>query len=154
MFTKEAELFRGVGVHTVEEIAMESTERACKSGDEIFREGDQAEDFYVLVEGNVEISIGESSAINFLVGRPGEVFGWAALVEPHVRTGTATCTVDTKLLRVPGDVMQRVMKKYPEDGLKIMRHLAGILAQRLRFAYQSASSQVDLMAGGNQPSYG
>jgi len=154
MFIKEADLFQGVGVHTIGEIAMESTEKVFKRGDVIFREGDQAEAFYVLIEGNVEISIGERGAINFIVGRPGEVFGWAALVDPYMRTGTVVCTADTKVLSVPTDVMERVMKKYPEDGLRIMRHLTSILAQRLRVAYQAASSEADLTAAANPKSYG
>jgi CRP-like cAMP-binding protein len=154
MFIKEADLFQGVGVHTIGEIAMESTEKVFKSGDVIFREGDQAGAFYVLVEGNVEISIGERGAINFIVGRPGEVFGWAALVDPYMRTGTAACTADTKVLEVPTDAMECVMKKYPEDGLRIMRHLTSILAQRLRVAYQAASSEADLTAAANPKSYG
>lgn len=154
MFIKEADLFQGVGVQTIGEIAMESTEMAFKTGEVIFREGDPAEAFYVLVEGNIEISIGERGAINFIVARPGEVFGWAALVEPYVRTGTAACTADTKVLKVPNDVMNRVMKKYPEDGLRIMRHLTSILAQRLRVAYQAASSEADLMAAAGPRSYG
>jgi CRP-like cAMP-binding protein len=154
MFMREADLFQGAGHHTIEEIAMESTEQTFRSGDVIFREGDQADALYVLAEGNVEISVGERGAINFIVGRPGEVFGWAALVEPYVRTGTAACTTDTKLLRVPSEVMERVMKKYPEDGLRIMRHLTGVLVQRLRIAYQAASSESDLATAAATPSYG
>ena len=154
MFTKEAELFRNVGVHTVEEIATESTEKVFESGDVIFREGDPAEDFFVLIEGNVEISVGERGSINFVVGTPGEIFGWAALVEPYLRTGTASCSASTKVLSVPSHVIDHVMRKHPEDGLKIMRHLTGILARRLRFAYESVSSQVGSMAVTNQPSYG
>ena len=154
MFIKEADLFQGVTVQTIGEIAMESAEKTFRSGEVIFNEGDPADALYVLVEGTVEISIGEKGAINFMVGRPGEIFGWAALVDPYVRTGTAMSTADTKILRVPKDVMERVMKRHPEDGLRIMRHLTSILAQRLRFAYQSASSDVALMAAANQPSYG
>ena len=154
MFAQEAALFRGVGVHAIEELATESIEKVFQSGDVMFREGDPAEEFYVLIEGSAEISIGERGTINFVIGRPGEVFGWAALVEPYLRTGTASCSANTKVLCVPSYAMERVMRKYPEDGLKIMRHLTGILAQRLRFAYESAASQVALMAAANQPSYG
>jgi len=154
MFIKEADLFHGVGVQTVGEIAMESTEKTYGSGEAVFNEGDPADAFYVLVEGAVEISIGEKGAINFMVGRPGEVFGWAALVDPYVRTGTARCTAETRVLRVPKDGMERVMRRHPEEGLRIMRHLTSILAQRLRFAYQAASAEATLMAAANPPSYG
>ena len=154
MFTQEAALFRGVSVHAIEELATESTEKVFERGDVIFREGDPAQEFYVLIEGSVEISIGERGAIDFVIGCPGEVFGWAALVEPCLRTGTASCSTGTKVLSVPSYAMERVMRKHPEDGLKIMRRLAGILAQRLRFAYESASSHVALATAANQPSYG
>ncbi len=154
MFAQESALFRGVGVHALEEVARESIEKQFGKGDVIFREGEPAEEFYILIEGSVEISIGEKAAINFVLGRPGEVFGWAALVEPYLRTGTASCSADCKVLSVPSYTMERVMRKYPEDGLKIMRHLMGILAQRLRFSYDSASSQIVLTAAANQPSYG
>ncbi len=154
MYAQEAALFRGVGVHAIEELARESTEKVFGTGDVIFREGEKAEEFYVLVEGSVEISVGETGTINFVLDRPGEVFGWAALVEPYLRTGTASCSANCKVLSVPSYAMERVMRKYPEDGLKIMRHLMGILAQRLRFSYDSASSQIVLTAAAPQPSYG
>jgi len=154
MFIREADLFRGVNPRTIAEIGKESIDEDFKSGDVLFREGEQAEAFYALVEGSVEISIGEKEVVNFMVERPGEIFGWAALVEPYLRTGTATCITDVRVVKVPREVMERVMKKHPEDGFIIMRHLTGIIAQRLRTAYQAASSEVDLMTAAHAPSYG
>ena len=58
------------------------------------------------------------------------------------------------MVKVPREVMEHAMKKYPEDGFLIMRHLTGILAQRLRNAYRAASAEVDLMTAAHAPSYG
>jgi CRP-like cAMP-binding protein len=154
MFIKEADLFRGVSQRTVGEIGSGSIEETLKAGDVLFRESERSEAFYVLVEGSVEISVGEKEVVNFVVERPGEVFGWSALVEPYLRTGTATCITDVRVVKVPREVMERIMKKHPEDGFIIMRHLTGIIAQRLRTAYQAASSEVDLMTAAHAPSYG
>jgi CRP-like cAMP-binding protein len=154
MFIREADLFRGVSQRTIAEIGKESIEENYKTGDVLFREGEEAEAFYVLAEGRVDISIGEKEVVDFVVERPGEIFGWAALVEPYLRTGTATCITDVRVVKVAREVMERVMKKHPEDGFIIMRHLTGIIAQRLRTAYQAASSEVDLMTAAHAPSYG
>ncbi len=154
MFVQEGDLFKGVSQRTIAEIGKASSEETFKTGDVLFREGEQAESFYVLAEGSVEISVGEKGAIDFVVERPGEIFGWAALVEPYLRTGTATCVTDVRVVKVPRDMTENVMKRHPEDGFIIMRHLTGIITQRLRTAYQAASSEVDLMTAAHAPSYG
>ena len=155
MFIREADLFRGIAQRTLAEIGKGCSDESFSPGDVIFREGEDADALYVLVSGKVDVSIGERETVDFLVQRPGEIIGWAALVEPRVRTGTATCIEATKMVKVPREVMEHAMKKYPEDGFLIMRHLTGILAQRLRYAYRAVSEEVDFVAtAAHAPSYG
>jgi len=40
------------------------------------------------------------------------------------------------VIRIRRDVIENVVKRHPEEGLIIYKHLVGIVAQRLRSAYQ------------------
>jgi len=124
------------------EIADQAVEEEHRAGDLLFRSGEEAKDLYILEEGSVEIFIGERGGLRFIVDRVGEVFGWSALIEPHIYTASARCTADTKVIKIGKEAIEEIFNKYPADGLIVMRQLAGVIAQRLRNAYRSISSEV------------
>lgn len=137
MSIKEADLFSGVSQRVITKIGQNSEEENFKKGAIIFREGDPAGSFYVLGEGEVDIMAGKREVIHFTVGKPGEVFGWSALVEPYRYTATAQCSEDTKVIKISRDLVEQVIREHPEEGLMILKHLTGIIAQRLRYAYRT-----------------
>jgi len=132
---EESDLFKGVSRQFLEEIRKAGEARRFKQGSIIFRTNEKALCIYQLVEGSVDIAIIAKEAIHFTARRPGEIFGWSALVEPHIYTATVTCTTDTRAVMISREAMEKAMVKYPADGLAMLRHLAGIMAQRLRHAY-------------------
>ena len=134
--TKESDLFKGVSQRVVSEIGKMGEEISFEKDSVIFKVDDEASYIYELVEGMVDILVSEKDNMHFLVIRPGEIFGWSALVEPYVYTATAQCTTDTKVIRIDRDSIETVVKRHPAEGLMIYKHLAGIIGQRLRSAYQ------------------
>jgi CRP-like cAMP-binding protein len=135
MAIMEADLFKGVSQRFITRIANGAEEQTCKGNSIIFKRGEEASNFYVLASGDVHIEIGameETLAIN----RPGEVFGWSALVEPYTYTATARCVKDTKVIKVSRDLLETAIKEHPGEGLAVLKNLAAIIAARLRYAYQ------------------
>ncbi|HAR95701.1 MAG TPA: hypothetical protein DCR97_07035 [Deltaproteobacteria bacterium] len=134
MWMTEAGLFKGASQRTVDKIAGEAVDESYEQGSAIFRAGEEANFFYVLVEGTVELSAGTRQ---FTFIRPGAVFGLSALVEPFKHNTHALARSAVKVVKVPREAIEHVLKKYPEDGVLVLRHFMAMMAQRLKDAYES-----------------
>jgi len=134
--TKEFDLFQGVSQRVIAEIGKLGEEVSFDRDDVIFKTDEPGSFFYELVEGEVDIVVLEKENMHFIVKRPGEIFGWSALVEPYVYSATARCLSSARVIRIGRDVIENVVKRHPEEGLIIYKHIIGIVAQRLRSAYQ------------------
>jgi CRP-like cAMP-binding protein len=139
MIIREADLFHGVDEKVIMDIGAGAIEEHHPAGVTLFETAQNADFLYVLEEGSVDIVIGETEGegLHFLASNLGEVFGWSALVDPFTYTATALTKTDVQLIKVPRDKVELAMQRYPKDGLVIMRHLAGIVATRLRQTYES-----------------
>jgi CRP-like cAMP-binding protein len=135
MAITESDLFRGVSQRFITRIANASEEQNHKANSVIFKRGEQASSFYVLAAGDVHIEIGETEE-TLAVNKPGEVFGWSALVAPYMYTATARCARDTKVIKISRDLIEEVIQEHPAEGLAVLKNLTAIIAGRLRYAYQ------------------
>jgi CRP-like cAMP-binding protein len=59
------------------------------------------------------------------------VLDWSALVEPNQHTATAECVKDSKVIKIEGGLLMRILEKHPREGMAVMRRLAGVIATRL-----------------------
>jgi CRP-like cAMP-binding protein len=134
MAITESELFKGVSQRFITRIANASEEQNYKAKSIIFKRGENAPYFYVLVKGDVHAETGAEETL--AVTKPGEVFGWSALVAPYVYTATAMCTRDTRVIRISRDVLEEVINEHPAEGIAVMKNLTAIIANRLRYAYR------------------
>ena len=150
MFIRQADLFEGISANAKRIIEAQGIERSHKAEDVVFKEGDDAEYFYMLEEGKVDLFVGKQEEVRFLVYYPGEIFGWSALVKPHRYLASARCATESTITKVPRTAVDIIAKDYPSDGQLIYKHLAGILAERLIAAYRENLPQSGLQA----PSYG
>jgi CRP-like cAMP-binding protein len=134
--TKESDLFKGVSQRVIGEIGKLSEEVSFEKDSVIFSTDEEAAYIYEMVEGTVDIIVSEKDNMHYSIMRPNEIFGWSALVEPYVYTATARCTTEVKVIRIARNTIEEVVKRHPAEGLIIYKHLAGIIGQRLRSAYQ------------------
>lgn len=135
MAIMESDLFAGVSQRFITRIANGAEEQNYRKNSVIFKKGEQASHFYVLIEGDVHIEIGETGG-TLAVSRPGEIFGWSALVEPYRYTATAKCVADTKAIKISSDLVEAAIKEHPGEGLAVLKNLTRIIAGRLRYAYR------------------
>ncbi len=99
--------------------------RSFAAGEVIFREGDRAEDFFVVRRGEVEIRSG-----NRLLETLGanEIFGEMALIDASPRSADALAKTDTIVAPITEKQYIFLVKHTPYFALKVMR----VLARRLR----------------------
>jgi len=96
----------------------------------LFKEGDEGEHVYVIVDGKLKLGTSSTDGRENLLSilGPGEMFGELSLFDPGPRTSTATAVTDAKLLSLSHEKLIPWLKGNPEVSL----HLLARLAQRLR----------------------
>ena len=99
--------------------------RDYKAGDVIFREGDAAQELFIIQSGEVEIRLGN----RVLEKLPQySIFGEMALIDAAPRSATAVAAGDVTLVPVTEKQFLFLISNTPHFALNVMR----IMARRLR----------------------
>jgi CRP/FNR family cyclic AMP-dependent transcriptional regulator len=101
------------------------TTRAAKAGEIIFREGDQADQLFVIKSGQVAIRSGNRTLAELPANSR---FGEMALIDDAPRSATAVAMTDVELVPVSEKQFLFLVSQTPFFALKVMR----VLARRLR----------------------
>jgi CRP-like cAMP-binding protein len=139
MYVQQANFFFGTSMTFANEIMKTAARESHPVGTVIFKEGEAADHFYVLLEGRVRISIGESGHVVYIVSRGGEAFGWSSLVGRERYTASAESIEPTTLMSFERERFQQVLVKDPVNGMVLYKGLANTLAGRLLETYRMIS---------------
>ena len=151
MYLKQKDLFWAMPKDFVKEIMRISVAESHKQGQLLFSEGDPAIAFYVLLKGDVKLSLGETGQVIYIVSHAGEAFGWSSLIGRQNFSASAECISPTKLLKFEKEKLQKILEKDPGNSLFLFKRLAILLGDRLLHSYSiiSSASQAEFF-----PSYG
>ena len=128
---RKTPLFAGVSETALAEIARASREEKVDEGDRVYELGDDAEAIYIIAKGRVRFSIGVGNrAGTGSVMGPGQVFGWAALIDERPRrVATADCLEPCTIAVVPAKALLMIFDKDRASGYLVMRRLASLIAK-------------------------
>ena len=102
----------------------------------IFTEGDPADQLYVILAGEVELTLhGDSLGSE----SKGSIIGEMAMLESATRNATAIARGKVKLAKLDRAELQKMIRESPEFSLRAMT----VLAKRLRAVDQYISAQLD-----------
>ena len=87
MYVQQADFFFGTSMTFANEVMKTAIRESHPAGTILFEEGEAADRLYVLLEGRVRISLGESGHVVYIVSRGGEAFG-----PPLWRATAALCS--------------------------------------------------------------
>ncbi len=106
-----------------------ATEKLSR-GKILFREGQEGDRLYVVVEGKIKLGTTSSDGRENLLSilGPGEMFGELSLFDPQPRTSTATAVTDARLVSLAHEAVIGLVTTHPQTSLELLRRLA----QRLR----------------------
>jgi CRP/FNR family transcriptional regulator, cyclic AMP receptor protein len=104
--------------------------RDYKAGDVIFKQGDAAEELFIVQSGEVEIRLG-NRVLETL--QEYSIFGEMALIDAAPRSATAVAATDVKLVPVTEKQFLYLVANTPHFALNVMR----VMARRLRAATRS-----------------
>jgi CRP-like cAMP-binding protein len=131
---KKAELFETLSESQLNILLSHSSVETFPEGKTIFRQGEEANHLYILIEGVVDLSVKTGEKFDFLtskVEREGAAFGIPSLIEPFRYNVTATCLRPSKLLVINASRVKGDMEKDPKMGMEIMKKLVSIYFNRL-----------------------
>ncbi len=105
-----------------------------KAGNEIFKEGDSGNNFYLVVSGEVGIQVGGKEIAR--MGQ-GAVFGEMAMLDDAKRTASAIATQPSLLFSITRDILSSRMPKFAN---KVTMSIARQLSDKLREANSTIKS--------------
>ncbi len=140
MYFKQGDIFWGMNKEFVGEIMNTALTESYSKGDILFRTGDPADNFFILTKGQIKLSIGDNGYSVYIVSKAGEAFGWSSLIGRDAYSATAECLSPTKLLKMGGDELQKILEKDADNGMIFYKRLSGILGKRLLQSYKMISS--------------
>ena len=95
----------------------------------IFAEGREGNYMYVVMNGEVSISLNDRV---IATASPGEIVGEMALINSDIRSATVTANTDCVLALIDQSSFESLLRHVPDFSLHVMNVLAG----RLKVAYE------------------
>ena len=99
----------------------------------IFREGEEAVSFFMLLSGKVLLEVEASEAMMISLGsiKEGYSFGWSAFMPGSTYTSYAICVEPCELFSIRGKDLLELMDKDHSMGFRVMEGVVNILKKRL-----------------------
>ena len=137
---RTAPLFAALDDEAASALMESMTTSHLERGDILFREGDQGDRLFVIVEGKIKLGLtsvdGRENLLAIL--GPGEMFGELSLFDPGPRTATATAVAETQLIALGHQDLHTFLLGRPA----VAANLLAALARRLRRTNESLADLV------------
>jgi CRP/FNR family cyclic AMP-dependent transcriptional regulator len=128
--------FPGLSADELNGLSLIGQEVSFQRGDCIFHEGDTAHSLYLLLEGWVDILIdaeaGDDQRGLMMTLTAGDIFGWSAVVEPHIYTASVACASPVKAVSLSRVELQALFEIDREFYCTIVTQICRVIASRLR----------------------
>ena len=139
---KRAMPFQTVPPQMLREIVKLSTLRSYARGDMIYDFDEEADDVYIVASGSVNHALRSEpdGAIVDKVMRPGDVFGWAAVLTGQRRRLARTIGLErTEVVRINGEALMALIKQSPASGDVVMSRFATMITREFSAPPEVAS---------------
>lgn len=126
---QEIPLFAGVGAPVLQALERSSFRRHLEKDTQLFYRGDPADDFYLLLNGEVEILLTSPDGRELIINEmhPGDFFGELGLLTGQPRSADALACQPSDLVCIPRQAFLAVLESEPT----LSRRLLEITATRL-----------------------
>ncbi len=118
-----------------------------EAGQIVFREGDTANRFYLIEQGEVALESPEPGALAIIdVLKDGELLGWSWLFPPFTWQFTARATQPTTAIFFYGTVLREHCEADPALGYEIFKRMSEVMTRRLQHARSRLLDAHDIAA--------
>jgi len=129
---------KGMPRRVIDRIADFAMEAEFAKGDHIFREGEPANRFYLILEGRVELEtfLGERGVARVQTLGAGEVLGWSWLFPPYYWHFDARAVEPTRAIFLYGTPLRELCEEDPQLGYELLKRIAALVVARLQATRQ------------------
>jgi len=127
------ELFDGIDGHVLDAMAGLAHLVDLEDGQLVIEEGEARTHLFVIIDGHLEVSIGDVGGTRILLG-PCEGVGEAALVDPSRHTATVRARGPARVLRYEVASLLDAASEDPRALHRLLSNVATIIVRRLRYA--------------------
>jgi CRP/FNR family cyclic AMP-dependent transcriptional regulator len=122
-----------------------ATELQVKKGGVLFKQGDHADKFYLLLKGQVSVQVPALVGPSLEIQTLGEdqVLGWSWLIPPYRWNFLARAVEDSDLLEFDGGAILARCEEDPKFGYALFKCFAALMSERLGAARQKMMDQWD-----------
>ena len=124
VFLKNTSIFREVNTDDLRFVADMLEEEPCFSGDTIFEKNDQGDCMYIVISGEVGITLDAARSDYVATMKQGDCFGEMNLIDDLPRSATAVVLDDGLLLKLGKQKLRGLILSYPELGLGMLKALS------------------------------
>jgi CRP/FNR family cyclic AMP-dependent transcriptional regulator len=130
--------FKGLNEHHILRLADSAMETQFTPGDWIYRQGDPANRFYLILEGKVVIGseVKEHGVLPIRTLGPGDDLGWAWLFPPNYMHFSARAIDSTRAIFFYGTRLREECEANHELGYQLMKRVAEVVVQNLNVMQQ------------------
>ncbi|HEX7579353.1 MAG TPA: cyclic nucleotide-binding domain-containing protein [Thermoanaerobaculia bacterium] len=141
---------RGMSLSQIETIAGCASNVRFEAGQYFFKDGEEANQFYIIRKGRIAIEAASPTHDPILIHTygDGEILGWSWLVPPYRWRFSGKALELTRVLMLDGKCLRGKCEKDHDLGYELLKRFADILAGRLDSArlqlidmYASASKR-------------
>jgi len=131
------ELLNGLSPAEVDLVLALGNRMTVPSGASLFRLGDPADRLFLTERGRIRLTLpmqvrGHEEEILIEEKTPGQTVGWSALIPPYRFTLSASAPIETELIALPREALQRYFETVPAVGYKVTSNLALVVGHRLQ----------------------
>jgi len=135
--------FSGLDDSFMKFLSNSATETEIKKGEVLFKQGERADKFYLLLDGQISVQVpalvGPSLEIQTL-GKD-QILGWSWLMPPYRWNFLARAVEDSELLEFDGSAILAHCEDDPKFGYELFKRFAALMSERLDAARQKMMDQ-------------
>lgn len=132
----EHPFFKGLDPKHLQIIADCASNVVFQEGEQIFREGEDANNFYVIRHGKValEVFVPRRGPVNILTVEDGDVVGWSWMFPPYQWHFDARAMELTRAAAFDARCLRDKYDKDPKLGFELMKRFASVMLDRLNIS--------------------
>ncbi len=100
----------------------------CARGDRVLKQGGVARNMFVVLEGTLEVRVGEELV---RVLSPGDVFGEMAFLLEHPRTADVYAATDARVVSLSEGTLRKAIASEPEIAAQLLLNISKMLCHRV-----------------------
>jgi len=127
-------LFAGLSDEELEAVAAICNERRLQRGEVIAEQGAPGDEFYVVTDGFLEISIGGDEALSQVLVNlgKGQIIGEMALIDQGPRSATVRAVSEAAVQVIRREDFEALCERNTRIGYRVMKDIAADLSFKLR----------------------